>query len=215
MTAEIFLIGDSHIIAIANAAQEQGRQFYGGPIGEGRLLEKPFYTLSNRQFQLSTTRAEPIKHKFLALLDFDGPILCTAGFNSHRFARQFGQYCKNMECPAKISAVSQEVFTACVLDARKEVLGFYRMLQDHHKQVFFTCSPQRVAAPLYPLLTAFETVLIKEVSRTGAVFVDVRDQVADDQGLKAEYARSQDTMHGNIQLGHVILDRFDAQSKLQ
>ncbi|MDU8912168.1 hypothetical protein [Aestuariicoccus sp. MJ-SS9] len=209
--AELFLIGDSNVIAIAQAADDRGLPWWGGPLAAGRMLEEPFWCIEGRRFVYTAEGAGPIRARFEDLLVFDGPVLTTLGFNSHRFTEDFARYARAQDLPATPEALSRAAFADTVRDARRVALEFYRMLGEHGREVWFTCSPQRTALGLYPLLHAFEEVLIPEVAATGARFIDTRDAVMDGASPRPEYANPHDAMHASPALGALVLDRLAAR----
>ncbi|SDE37868.1 hypothetical protein [Ruegeria marina] len=209
MSADLFLIGDSHIIALCEAADARGWSWQGGPLGTGMQLEQCFWRQQGTEFVYTGTGENLIGHRFKDLLTFDGPIISTLGFNSHRFAIDFASYAKSRQLAPLPSVLSDQAFADTVRDSRRNALAFYRLLSDHSREVYFTCSPQRVASSLLPVLRAFEDVLIDEVAATGARFIDFRHLALDDHVLRPEFCNAKDQMHGNAKLGGLILDVFE------
>ncbi|UWQ35190.1 hypothetical protein K3555_21255 (plasmid) [Leisingera sp. M527] len=211
MTEELFLIGDSHTVAIGQAARRAGLRVIGGPLGAGARLESPFYRVEGGSFELTLPDTGPLRPLFRPLLASRSPVLSTLGFNSHRLAGEIQAYCSTTGVQDWGQAMSRQVFEHMVLEARRTALAFYRMLADHGREVYFTCSPQRVAPHLRDILVAGETILIREICKTGAVFLDHRPQTMDGPCLAAQYANEADTMHGSIEWGQTIVDLFLAQ----
>jgi len=208
MAADLFLIGDSHIIAIADAAEDRGLTWKGGPLASGRALEQYFWKIDGKKFIYSMEGAGPIRERFCDLLVFDGPILTTLGFNSHRFVEDFDKYAQAQKLSPSPSILSEAAFVDTVCDARHVALEFYRMLSDHGCDVYFTASPQRCTMQNHTLLRAFEDLLIAKIEATGAKFIETRDAVLDEQRVRSEYAKADDPVHGSLALGALILDRM-------
>lgn len=211
MAADLFLIGDSHIIAIAEAAENRGLNWLGGPLSAGRMLERCFWEIDGKKFVYTMEGAGPIRDRFSDLLVFDGPILTTLGFNSHRFVADFAKYASDQNLRPSPDILSEAAFIDTVCDSRRVALDFYRLLADHGRDVYFTASPQRSNPPNHALLRAFEDVLIPKVEATGAKFIETRDVILDGPRLRPEYAKDNDTVHGNRALGALVLERLAAQ----
>jgi hypothetical protein len=206
----LFLIGDSNIIAIARAARDQSRVFRGGPVGIGLDLERPFFTVENGDFVLLGTHLDSIRDEFRDLLRHSGPILSTVGFNSHRFAQRLHNFIKLKGGSSWQDLMSQQVFHQTVLDARREALSFYELLQEHNREVYFLHSPMRGPTEYLSAQRSFEAAFISRINETGATIVDIRDHVMGPHGLLAEFAREKDTWHSNKRFGTLALDQMDA-----
>lgn len=211
MTDRLFLIGDSHTVAIGQAARRSGLAVTGGPLGAGARLEEPFYRVEGGDFVITLPGTGPLRPLFRPLLTSPLPVLSTLGFNSHRLAGEIHAYCSAAGNQDWRQAMSGQVFEQAVLEARRTALAFYRLLADHGREVYFTCSPQRAAPHLRDILAASETVLIREVCETGAAFLDHRPQTMDGSCLAARYSNEADTMHGSIEWGQAVLDLFLAE----
>lgn len=211
MQDEVFLIGDSFIIAVAEAAKARGLAYQGGPVSSGRFLEKPFYQIVENSFEITLEGSGPIRPLFRDLLSSSAPVISTIGFNSHRLAGQFASFYKTQGASHYREIMSRDVFEACVLDAREVALGFYQMLADVGRQVFFTCSPQRVPPGELEALVEAEAVLIDAISATGAIFLDARPETAGTQGLLPEFALPADTIHANEKWGLVVLNLWETR----
>ncbi|WP_069301097.1 hypothetical protein [Neptunicoccus sediminis] len=211
MPDEVFLVGDSFVIAIAQAAKATGLGYQGGPVSAGRFLEEPFYRIEQDRFEITLEGSGPIRPLFHDLLRSSAPVISTVGFNSHRLAAQFTALYRTQGVAHYSEMMSGDVFAACVLDARAVALEFYRMLADAGRKVFFTCSPQRVPLPELEVLREAETILIDAVSATGAVFLDARPGTANAQGLLPEFALPEDTIHANAGWGQIVLDLWAAR----
>ncbi len=207
---EFFLIGDSHAVALGDAAREAGRDFKGGPLGTGRDLEQPFFRVENNRFVLTSAKAKELKTSFESLLTFPGPILCSVGFNAVRFAKDMREYLQAQGCTDWREAISEQAFRSCVINSRQVAIDFYQVLAKHQRSVWFVPSPQLGPSKLLPLLHDFETVLIPEVEATGARLIDVRDKVSFSDETRQLYERSKNDAHGNTQYGELVLDHFDA-----
>lgn len=208
MCADLFLIGDSNIIALCQAAEARGWSWQGGPLGTGKQLEQCFWQQLGTDFVFTGPGAERINNRFRGLLTFDGPIISTLGFNSHRFAHDFAAYTASRQLDPLPNALSDRAFTDTVRDARRDALDFYSLLAAHSREVYFTCSPQRVENTLMPVLRAFEDVLIDEIAKTGARFIDFRHRALDKNTLHPDFCAEKDQIHGNAKLGALILDLF-------
>lgn len=206
MPDEVFLIGDSLVIAIAQAAHAGGLAYQGGPVSAGRFLEEPFYQIEEDRFEITLNGSGPIRPLFRDLICSSAPVISTIGFNSHRLAAQFAALYQTQGVTHYSGMMSQDVFSACVLDTRVVALEFYQMLARAGRQVFFTSSPQRVPLPELEVLKEAEAVLIDAVSATGAVFLDARPKTTNAQGLLPEFALPTDSIHANAKWGQVVLD---------
>lgn len=195
-------------MAIGQAARCSGLAVTGGPLGAGARLEEPFYRVDGEDFIITLPGTGALRPMFRPLLASSLPVLSTLGFNSHRLAGEIHAYCRSLGVSNWQQAMSSQVFEHMVLDARRTALAFYRLLAEHGREVYFTCSPQRVAPHLYDMLAASEDVLIREICKTGAVFLDHRAQTMDGHSLAAPYANEADAMHGSIAWGQVVLDLF-------
>lgn len=209
--AEFFLLGDSHAVAIGQAARAEGRVLSGGPIGIGQMLEGDFYNVENGRFHLAAAPSAVVRDSYAGLLEFPGPILCTLGFNSRRFAVVMHEFLAAQGAAHWTEVLSRQAFVQCVRDARSGALGLYRLLAAHERDVYFVPSPQRVPPGLRQCLLDFEAVLIRDVAATGARLVDVRDRLgleaADD--ILPRYRNPNDNSHGSPAYGQLVLTEFD------
>lgn len=204
----MFIIGDSHAVAFADAAKERGLVWRGGPIGTGKALESKFWAVEDGAFEVTLPIPDKVKARFKELLEFKGPILSVVGFNSHRFAVDIAEYLMGAGLNLRPDSLSSAVFHQCVIEARAEVLNFYRLLLDAERSVYFTHSPNRQPAKHQDLVHAFEAILISEIQALGAHFVDVRETCMVEGRLKPEYCRTADAVHANAKYGGVVIDKF-------
>lgn len=212
--SQFFLIGDSHAVAIGSAARQQGRDFVGGPLGIGKDLERPFYRVEGDRFRLSGAHMAPLSPDFEGLLQYDGAVLSTVGFNSLRFAREMHEYLSGLGSREWSKVMTGHVFRQCVLDARQNALEFYRLMNANGRRVFFVPSPQRARSRFRQLLLDFEAVMIAEVVATGAIFIDTRDLLYDGDGINPIYAMEGDDSHGSVEYGRLVLECFDQVSAI-
>lgn len=208
MSSEIFIIGDSHAVAFADAANKRGLVWRGGPIGTGKAIESKFWAVEDGAFKITLPIPDNVKARFEGLLEFEGPILSVVGFNSHRFAIDIAEYLTGAGLDLRPNSLSSAVFHRCVIEARAEVLNFYRLLLDAGRSVYFTHSPNRHPAEHQDLVHAFEAILICELQALGAQFIDVRETCLDGGRLKPEYCRTTDAVHANAKYGGVVIDKF-------
>ncbi|MCP2669677.1 hypothetical protein NHF40_01885 [Maricaulaceae bacterium EIL42A08] len=149
--------------------------------------------------------------RFTRRLDYDGPILSVIGFNSHRFAGEFVDFGQSVHPAHGANFVSKAVFKQCVLEARANVLAFYRLLLQENRAVYLTHSPNRCPAAHLATLQAFEAVMVNELEAMGARFIDVRGQCLVDGQLKPEYCRPGDGFHANSKYGAQVIDQLIAE----
>ncbi|RAK13209.1 hypothetical protein [Salipiger aestuarii] len=205
----VFLLGDSNAVAIGLAARAAGRPIQGGPIGTGLDLEQPFYRVENGDFLLLGAKRASLVAEFRDLLRYDGPILCTAGFNALRFARRLHDFTVAQGAAHWSELISEQVMVQTIRDTRAQVLALYALLNAHGRRVYFLHSPQRGPARYLPTLRDFEARLIPMVTQTGARFLDIRDRITGPDGPRPEYARPDDPTHGNARMGALVLDALD------
>lgn len=212
---ELFLIGDSHAVAIGRAASERGIRVLGGPLGTGKQLEANFFDIVDGQFTINESISAQNQNvtsqldDFRFILDFDGPILSTIGFNTYRFTQDLHRYLTKNGHQFWEDAMSSQTFEQTVHDARSSAQNFYRSLAAHGKHVFFTHSPQIVPLAQHQTFLACEKILVPIIQETGATFVDIRAQLGPIDKIKEQYADTRLPMHANTAYGHLVLDRLE------
>lgn len=206
MTDDVFMIGDSHTIALTLGAEAMGVRWRGGPLAKGSALEQMFWHESGGRFALNLDLDQATRARFDGLLQYEGPILSTVGFNTNRLVKQLAAYAKSQGYDIATSMLSSAALEATVLDARKTAVDFHTLLASYDREVYFVCSPQRTIPGGYELLQAIESPLIHAIAKTGATFIDVRPTTTDESGaLKTEYCRPNDRAHANMEYGRCVL----------
>lgn len=209
MPNKFFLCGDSHSSILALWARRVGIAFDGAPIGNGLTLEQPFFRVEDGKLILTGKDLAPRQRFFTDLLSYDGPILSTVGFNSHRFAQIFSQFL--IEQKADLAEISDAVFETCVLESRRGSLQFYETLVAHGRQIYFTSSPQLCRhVEQTPVLQRFEKVYIAALIARGARFVDVRPQIMVDGHVEDRFISKTGKLwiHGSDDWTKLVYDEF-------
>lgn len=208
------LVGDCHAARIGRIARARGLRFYGGPLGNGRALEGPFFDLRDGAFVL---REPPPSNPDVAdLLRHDVPMLSTLGFNTDRIARRLYRSHHEVQ-DLDATALSDAVIRQVVLDFKPGTLAFYRAAADHGLAVHAVRSPQRFLDAWFDLALRLEDALVALLEELGVTFVDVRGETTDRQGrLRPEYfsEREDDDTHANDAWAGLVLDRFLADAGL-
>lgn len=206
MPTKTFICGDSHASVLAGFARRQGIPFKGGPLGGGRFLESLFFATENDRLVFTPESMRERTAVFSALLDHEGPILSTVGFNSHRFGAFFDRFLVAEKIDQTM--ISDDVFRASALASRVGSLAFYRLLAERGRRVYFTCSPQIASRPAaLPILKRFEDVLIPECEAAGAQFVDTRDAILGPDGTILDTYIGE-SIHGNQRWAAIVFSRF-------
>ncbi len=172
-------------------------------------MEQRFFRIKNDCLILTPEIMRDRTPIFAGIIDHDGPILSTVGFNSHRFATFFYRHLKSEGIA--LHMISDAVFHAAVVGARSGALEFYRILAERGRSVYFASSPQ-IPSPTepasLPTLKRFEKVLIPEIEATGARHIETRDAIEGPKGILAKYAG--EGVHGNLRWAGLIFERLFA-----
>lgn len=210
MTKAVFLCGDSHASILALYAKKAGIDFLGGPIGNGIVLEQDFFVIEpDSRLILTHADLKSRQALFEQLPTYDGPILSTVGFNSHRAANALWTYLQDNN--SDIEEISRAVLTATVKSMRTGSLKFYEQLCKCSNNVYFTTSPQLCLIPeQLPVLQAFESVMVQEITQLGGKLIDVRPDITDAGVIKDEFIRKEGKrfVHGNDKWAQLIFDRL-------
>ncbi len=202
---EFFLIGDSHAVAIGEAAAQANRPFRGGPLGAGRTLEEPFFDIDGDRLILTHPVCEPVADRFADLLTYQGPVLSTMGYNGLRLVEQFADWRAKTGLQASAAAFDQSV-----LDTRAAIVALTRAMTDRGIAVFAAPSPPRMPPEHKPGVDRYERVFGDALRAAGATVLDIRSATCDGAGfLRPEFARDGDPTHGNAAFGAAVLDCFD------
>ncbi|MEQ8435826.1 MAG: hypothetical protein RIA71_16470 [Oceanicaulis sp.] len=206
MQAELFFVGDSHVCALAEAATARGAAWRGGPLGTGKQLQTPFWLVEDGDFIFSGPGAGRVSDRFRPLLRFDGPIVSTLGFNTHRFVTDFARWADRMGAPAAPEAVSEAAFEALIVDSRRTALDFYALLAQHGRTVYTVATPPRIDREYRALCQAFELRLVDHIAAVGARPLDVSEAADEDGMLRPQFASPSDAVHAGPAFGALVLD---------
>lgn len=206
MQTELFFVGDSHVCALAEAATARGAAWRGGPLGAGKQLQTPFWRVEDGDFIFSGPGAARVADRFRPLLRFDGPIVSTLGFNTHRFVADFARWAEQLGAPASPEAISRAAFEALVVDSRRTALDFYTLLAEHGRTVYTVATPPRIGGEYRALCRAFEVGLADHVAASGARPLDVSEAADEDGMLRPQFASPSDAVHAGPAFGALVLD---------
>lgn len=202
------LIGDCNAARIGRIARARGLRFLGGPIGNGRGLEKEFFDLDGTTFV--PRQDVPPQAGFGELFRCGLPILSTVGSNIHRLAQDLHQtFYKHHKVDH--AALSDAVLRQVVVENRTGPLGFYRAAVEHGCRVHAVHSTQRFPDTYAALALRIEPIYLDLVAALGVPIVDVRAETTDAEGqLLPGYCgtRADDKTHANDAWSTLVLDRF-------
>lgn len=206
MKNEFYLVGDSNSAVIGRAAKRRGVSFVGRSCAPGRLFDSDFFEVEGGCIVMPPFEDPTC---YAGLLDYDGPILSTLGFNTQFIAMTVdSDYRRNR---LKTKNLSAAVIEALVDSWKVHALRFYDLLLQADKAVWFVHSPQRYPRVYFELAMRLEAVLIRRLVDMGAHFVDVRDLTTDENGVLRRPLFStipNDKTHGSIEWGDIVLKTF-------
>ncbi|MDY7522581.1 hypothetical protein [Sphingomonas sp. 10B4] len=220
----MFLIGDSHALAIKAAALDRGLMLHGGMIDGGRNVNIGFHDRIGDEVRFRKPEHQALFETYLAaagvtsLRDFRGPVLCLFGMNIH--------YLSRAEIWSEFSIahggerhLSQAVTRLATLAMIEGAIQFYKDLIDMGCTVLCPLPPRRSPTAdtnsIPSVFRALEGVVIDLISATGARVIDHRHWSLDPEGrLKAEYAFPDpaDDVHGSLLFGHRLIDQTLAEA---
>ncbi|MFI6473590.1 hypothetical protein ACIBL5_25395 [Streptomyces sp. NPDC050516] len=208
------LLGDSHAGPVGRAAKGAGIPFQGGPIGAGREFNAEFFDVRGDDVVFRKAEADALYRRFLAGLGVTGlgrigvPLVCTFGFSAHFLATT--ENWRIYRVPGggfPAGFLASGLFDAVVRATVRDALAFYGHARSLGLTVLAVMPPQRVPGLSDPavFMAAQETVH-RALVELGVDIVDLRSRVADEQGVqRAEFCEPDDTIHGNLAFGRLIL----------
>lgn len=214
---EVFLIGDSHTIALRKSFVASGWKVFGGGVLNGHTFESPFFEQNEGKVRFIDEHAQNLFANALreagvsTLGDLEIPIVTTIGFASYRLAHILSGADRGMvadEAPSWSNAVMAEA----VATTRRYALAFYKTLPA--KLTYAVHSPQKAPEQIIPKLRYVEDVFVEMLAPLGVNIIDVRDRTTEPNGtLKSKYftAREGDKVHANRAYGAVVVDALIAQ----
>ncbi|MEU2739653.1 hypothetical protein ABZ656_30915 [Streptomyces sp. NPDC007095] len=211
--ARFLLLGDSHAGPVGRAAKEAGLSFHGGPIGAGREFTAEFFDVREDDVVFRKPEADRYYRGFLAALGAAGlggltvPLVSTFGFSAHFVAtlENWQVYRVRGEFPPGF--LSSRLFDDIVLAMTRGALAFYRQTRALGLRVLAVMPPQRVPGHSDPaVFMAAQETIRRAVLALGVEIVDVRVRATDETGFqRAELCETNDTIHGNLAFGRMIL----------
>lgn len=214
--ADLFVLGDSHAIAIVQAALDKGIAAVGGPLDIGRNLNREFFDISGTDFVFRDPAAQSRYTGFLkslgaeSLRDVEVPVVSTLGSNFHYLSRPEAwpditlgedrdkQFITRLAFEETIKHLVEGDITAC------------RHLSAMGKTVFWPLPPRRTPLASHEIYLAIEELVPKLMKSCGAIIIDVRDVTLDAEGnYRPDFVPSAaDKVHGNTLFGSTVVDRL-------
>ncbi|MFJ8309903.1 MULTISPECIES: hypothetical protein [unclassified Streptomyces] len=212
--ARFLLLGDSHAGPIGRAAKAAGIPFQGGPIGAGREFNAEFFDVREGDVVFRKAEAEAHYRGFLKELGAAGlggvgvPLVCTFGFSAHFLATT--ENWRIYRVPGGGFApgfLTSGLFDAVVRATVRDALAFYGHARALGLRVLAVMPPQRVPGLSDPaVFMAAQESVRGALAELGVEIVDLRPRVTDEQGAqRPEFCESDDTIHGNLAFGRLIL----------
>lgn len=221
----MFLIGDSHTLAIKAAALDRGLVMHGGMIDGGRNVNIDFHEKIGGDIRFRRADHQALFESYLAvagvttLRDFSDPVVCLFGMNLHYLSRAeiWSEFAIAGRGGRHLSqAVTRATTRAMIAGA----IQFYEDLIELGCTVWCPLPPRRSPTmDTQSIPTAFcalEAVVTDLIGGTGAKVIDHRHWSLDPEGhLKAEYAFPDpaDDVHGSVLFGQHLLDQILAEHK--
>jgi hypothetical protein len=217
----MFLLGDSHAMAIRNAAKAQGMRLFGGMLDVGRNLNLTFYSRTEGDFVFLKDEVETLYRNYLReagvsrISDLEMPVLCLFGMNIHYLSRQQVWLGFDIETKGDGQFLSHAVVRETIRNMIPGALQFYRDLATMGLKVYSALPPRRTPTAdtksLPPIFRGLEDVLLKEIGQLGVDVLNHRRWSLDREGrLKSEYAHPdpQDDVHGSELFGKRLLEQL-------
>lgn len=211
---EVFIVGDSHALAIRDAFVASGWTVHGGMMASGREFDHSFFDQVDGRITFHNEEADTMFSAALAsagvsrMVDLDMPVVTTMGFNSNRLARQL----YDSEGEDHLDAWTRwsgAVMDAVVSSTKASVLEFCRWLPT--KRSYAVLSPQRMQPHLRDFVRRAEGIYAAKLAALGINIVDVRDKTVDENGiLREEFCRQvgKDQTHANAAYGAIVMQRL-------
>jgi len=223
--SEFFIIGDSHSGVLAEYAKRKGLRFRGGMVGNGAHFSTSFFSVKENRLLLTEPKVagrRQANHTFVPkefditpyeeLLLFDGPILTTIGFHSHKAGATISRALENSGMT--IEQLSTSEINLLIENCYHHCVEFYKLLQRYNKTVYFTCISPALRVPLF---RESQTYMIKTASSLGANFIDVISHTYNGDLSNPEYHRvkvkpdgsKKLDMHGNDKWCELVFSEFN------
>ncbi|WP_375463372.1 hypothetical protein [uncultured Methylobacterium sp.] len=219
--AEFLLLGDSHALAIRDAASSRAVPIVGGMLEGGRNLNIAFHRRAGQDVVFDDPRVDVLYRDHLASLGIDRigdltiPLLCTVGMNIHYLSGMgFWDGLTLVDRP-DARFLSYAALTETVRALISGALDFYGDVASMGLRTFSVLPPRRTpntstnSRPDFFL--ALEDIVGELVEQAGATVIDHRSVSLDDAGdLKAEFRHpnSSDDVHGSEAFGGLILSEM-------
>lgn len=218
----MFVLGDSHALALCQAAREKNLPLYGGMLEGGRNLNLNFYNFNEGDFSFKNPKADQCYRVFLKMAgashikDIRMPIICLFGMNIHYLSRS------EVWSPFSINAERSEgqflttsVTTDIACDMIADALGFYRHLVEMGHTVYSSLPPRRTPTvdtkSIPNIFIALEDILLREIEKIGVRVIDHRGWSLDSMGnLRDKYKHPDphDDVHANAEFGFMLLQQI-------
>ncbi|GGT00046.1 hypothetical protein [Streptomyces cinerochromogenes] len=220
--ARFLLLGDSHAGPVGRAAQEAGIPFRGGPIGAGRDFFAEFFDVragdrdeggAGDDIVFRKPEADRHYRRFLdelgipALGALTVPLVSTLGFSAHFVATAENWQVYRVRDGFPPGFLSGRLFDGVVLSMSRGALAFYRHVRRLGLRTLAVMPPQRVPGHADPeVFRAAQDTLRRALLPLGVEIVDLRERATDSTGVqRPELCEPDDTIHGNLAFGRMIL----------
>jgi hypothetical protein len=220
----MFIIGDSHALAIKNAPQLSGIRLIGGMLDGGRNVNLNFYSMKDGDFFFHKDEVEQIYRNFLRdagvsrISELKMPVICLFGMNIHYLSREEVWLGFDIETNGDGRFLSRAVVSETIQNMIPGALQFYRELVEMGLKVYSALPPRRTPTAdtksLPHIFRGLEDVLLQEIGQLGVHVLDHRSWSIDEGGrLKPEYAHPdpQDDVHASEVFGLRLLEQLASQ----
>ncbi|MFJ9445657.1 hypothetical protein ACIRRH_27915 [Kitasatospora sp. NPDC101235] len=212
--ARFLLLGDSHAGPIGRAAKAARIPFQGGPIGAGREFTDDFFEPREHDVVFRKAEADEYYRGFLAEMDVDGlgrlavPLVSTFGLSAHFVAtRENWRIYRQRDGGFAPGFLSGPLFDAIVRATVRDALAFYRHALGLGLRVLAVMPPQRVPEQSDAVVfMAAQEVVRSALDALGVEIVDLRTRTTGPDGFqRPEFCEADDSIHGNLAFGRLIL----------
>lgn len=224
----MFLLGDSHALAIRSAAKSHGIKLFGGMLDGGRNLNKIFYIKRERDLSFLSEDVDKLYRCYLfeagasSIFDLRIPILCLFGMNIHYLSRQDVWLGFDIETSGNGQFLSRSVVSETIQNMIPGALQFYRDLAAAGLKIYSALPPRRTPTAdtksLPHIFRGLEDVLLEEIRQLGVHVLDHRSWSLDREGqLRSEYTHPdpQDDVHGSEFFGKRLLEQLADEEALE
>lgn len=213
------LIGDSHCVAIGDAARELGVPFIGGPVAAGRDLNRDFATIENGHIvfhhpkiqQAYLARPFPGDWSISERLPATIPVLCTFGGNFHFLARREIWDGLTLGASPDAQFVSRSAFRATVAAMIEGAIAMIEQFLSLGRTVYWPMPPARIPPSAHPEVIAALRRVVPELLPAGTRVIDPGEEVLDASGTLARPyspANAADQIHAGTRYGAAIVARL-------